>query len=105
MTATTTTFAELCRLEPRLAALADDIRAFAHATRRKRNFCANGSWYGYGRFPRDFKRRMSALVGWERYATHPDPDAQKLLASATAYDAAYRHLYRLLPPCRVCACL
>ena len=105
MTTTRLTFAALCELEPGLARVAREIAAFTDAMHRKRNFCANGAWYGYGRFPRDFKQQLTTLVGAYRWGRHPDPAVQELLSGCPAYDVAYESLYRLLPNCRNCACL
>jgi hypothetical protein len=86
------TWAELVRLEPRLLALQRDIRAVDGSDP---HFCANKVWYR----PGGFKDRLCQLVGW--YAERDDP----VLRSSEAYDVAYDHLYRQLPPCRDCWCL
>jgi hypothetical protein len=92
------TWAELATLEPALAQLEREIRAWAR-TPLGRDFCANARWYGYGRFKgMGYRARVVALVGWG--SRHPDPR----LRTSDAYDTAYRHLYELLPDCRECAC-
>jgi hypothetical protein len=82
-------FAELAREEPRLAALAHDIRAVKDTGGRW--FCAADHWY------HDFKPRLMRLVGWG--AEQPE------LRSCEAYDTAYDFLFDLLPDCRECHCI
>jgi len=82
------TFEQQCELEPRLSGLASEIRALSTHSPR---FCANRTW------GRNFERRFNCLVGW--YAWNPT------LRTEEAYNTAFRHLYRLLPACRDCACL
>jgi len=81
------TWTRLVEIEPRLAVIEAEIRAI----RPGRNFCANAVWYGYHKRP-SLKEKMSRLVGWDA--------ANPLLRDCEAYDAAYEHLYRLLPDCR-----
>lgn len=99
------TFADLCELEPRLAALARTIKAVAATLARTRVWCANGVWYGYGRHPHGFKDRLCLLVGWDRRSVHPDPASNARLRSEEAYSVAYDALYSILPDCRNCGCL
>ncbi len=92
------TFAQLAALEPDLARLEYEIRAWAR-TPLGDDWCANARWYGYGRFRgMGYKPRMVELVGIG--ARGEDP----ALHTSAAYDVAYRHLYELLPDCRRCTC-
>lgn len=108
MTTATLTFDELARLEPRLRDLARDIERCKYAHRRKRNLCANGIWYGSGRFwTYQFRKRLTFLVGWYRSPGRQEPtsETEAVLRSVEAFDCAYDHLYHLLPDCRNCSCL
>ncbi len=88
------TWAQLVRQEPLLAGLEVSIR---QVKPEGRYFCANRCWYGFGSWQgRGFKARLERLVGWG--ARNP------ALRTSDAYDAAYQHLYNLLPDCRQCAC-
>ena len=92
------TFDQLAALEPGLARLEYEIKAWAR-TPLGDNWCANARWYGYGRFRGfGYRARMVELVGWGSH--HPDPR----LHTSEAYETAYRRLYELLPNCRQCAC-
>ena len=82
------TFEQLCEQEPRLLTLEQEIRTLRADSP---HWCANRVWY------RDFEDRFNALVGW--YAWNP------ALKSDLAYNVAFHNLYRLMPPCRDCACL
>jgi hypothetical protein len=86
------TWAELVRLEPRLAALLAEARAVRDDGRDC--FCADEHWGGqYG-----LKAKLLELVGW--HARNP------ALASSRAYDVAYHTVPNALPPCRgECGCL
>jgi hypothetical protein len=84
-------FEELCRLEPALAFLESRIRS--ERQRKAESYCANQHWIRY------FKPELTILVGW--FSKHPEPQVR----SQEAYDAAYQHLYQLLPDCRNCACI
>jgi hypothetical protein len=85
-----TPFAELCRREPRLAALERDIRAVKDNGGRW--FCANDWWYG------SFEPRLVQLVGFG--AEQPE------LRTSETYDVAYDALYEQLPDCRgECRCV
>ncbi len=85
---TTVTFEQLCEHEPRLLALEQEIE---HLKANPPHWCANHVWY------QDFENRFNALVGW--YAWNP------ALRNELAYNVAFEYLYRLMPPCRDCACL
>jgi hypothetical protein len=92
------TFAALAAIEPQLADLEREVRAWAR-TPLGDDWCANARWYGYGRFKgMGYRARLVALVGWG--SRHPDPR----LHTSAAYDVAYRRVYALLPDCRECAC-
>ncbi len=92
------TFDQLAALEPGLARLEYEMRAWAR-TPLGDAWCANARWYGYGRFRgMGYRARLVALVGWG--SKHPDAR----LHSSAAYEVAYRHLYELLPDCRDCGC-
>lgn len=92
------TFEELCKLEPRLLALYNEVRAVKD-NKRKRSFCANAVWYGRGPFD-GFKERLCRLVGYSVRHRGGDPR----LATSAAYDVAYHTIYQALPDCRTCAC-
>jgi hypothetical protein len=82
-------FDDLCKLDPRLRQLDADARVEA----RKRKYrCAARPWY------RLVKPQLVWLVGWSR------PDKHPVLGSREAYDVAYRHLYEMMPDCRMCSC-
>ena len=56
------TWADLVALEPRLA----DLLQEARSCRRRKGWCANAKWYGYGKhFGAGLKGRLIHLVGWE----------------------------------------
>lgn len=89
-------FFKLTLLEPRLL----DLYAEASAVKDDKtepSFCANEVFYGYHGL-RGFKRRISALVGWDAESNHP------ALVCSTAYDTAYQTIYEALPDCRDCIC-
>lgn len=104
----------LVDLEPELAQLEREVRAYRRMDQLKRQLlalpvelppdvvrwatttCANAIWYGYGGYV-GIKPRLRTLVGW--YARHP------ALRSREAYDLAYRRLYDGLPGCRNCSCI
>ena len=92
------TFEQLCELEPKLKALAEE----AKATRDDGSgeaFCANAVWYGYAGH-RGIKRRLLLLVGFER------PDGPDELLTTEAYDVSYQAIYDMLPDCRgECGCM
>jgi hypothetical protein len=83
------TWEMLVAAEPRLAQLLREIRR----VRAGEGFCANRLWYGYDDRDNGYRERMSQLVGWDRKG---DP----LLGTDSAYDLAYRTLYRALPNCK-----
>jgi hypothetical protein len=85
---TTTAFAALCELEPRLRQIEADVRRYAV------NFgprMAEEVWYGRA----GFKARMSTLVGFGRR-----DDGDPHLRSPEAYDTAYWHLFGILSAIR-----
>jgi hypothetical protein len=86
------TWSQLTAAEPRLIALLEEVKHVRNRAGKQRSFCANDAWYTF------FEQKMGRLVGWER-AGH------LLLGTEAAYDAAYQHLYALLPNCRKCGCL
>jgi hypothetical protein len=91
------TWARLVHLEPRLLDLLNQVRAIDPGD--DPHFCANEIWSGApGTF--NLKRRMSALVGWDRQVVRRDE-----LCSSDAYDVALNTLYNELPACRDCACM
>jgi hypothetical protein len=47
---------------------------------------------------------MAVLIGNRRTPDPADPN-DAVLRSSAAYDAAYHHLYALLPICRTCGCV
>ena len=93
------TFADLCRIEPRLLVLAGITNTILYDSESV-SFCANHLWFGCAGCDRckgGLKGKLIQLVGWG--AVNPD------LRHQSAYDVAYDHLYCLLPPCRNCSCL
>lgn len=93
------TWEVLVELEPRLAALYQRARAIKD-NKRRRSFCANAVWYGYGEHT-GLKPELCELVGWAVEHRGGDPR----LASSRAYGIAYRKCYDVLPPCRNCCCI
>ena len=92
------TFAELAALEPQLAALEREIKAWAR-TPLGAGWCKYSRWYGYGRFRgMGYRQRMATLVGWG--SRHAD----ERLHTSAAYEISYFHLLGLLPECRDCGC-
>jgi hypothetical protein len=81
------TWRELCKLQPGLKKLHNEIRTIRGDGEY---FCANSVWYGYDG-NRGFKERLLHLVGF--YAKGCDPR----LKTAEAYDVAYEKLYYDLP--------
>ena len=100
------TFARLSEMEPLLLALERAVDARTAANRRRRNWCANAAWYGYGAFADapSFRRHLPHVVGWHR-APAPAHPHDAVLRSEEAYCVAYAHLYERLPDCRTCGCL
>jgi hypothetical protein len=87
------TWAELVRVEPRLAALLAEARAVRDEGQAD-YFCADQHWSG--RF--GLKAKLCQLVGW--HARNP------ALASCVAYELAYREVLNAPPQCRgECGCL
>jgi len=84
------TWAEIVKIEPRLAELYKEIRTIKD-DKSKPYFCANEIWYA------EFKPEIKYLVGW--FA-----EKEELRGSDT-WDLAYQKLYRTLPACRKCSCL
>jgi hypothetical protein len=89
------TFEDLCLIEPRLKDLELEIK-YVKDDEQKPYFCANSLWYRTGRLDPSFRKRMSALVGWQAENSR--------LRNSEAYAVAYDHLYFLLPNCRNCSC-
>lgn len=88
------TWAKVINLEPALKRLLEEIRRVKD-DKRRRSFCANNVWYGYGGY-RGFKEPMHSLVGWEARNAE--------LRTMEAYDLVYEKLYSALPDCRNCSC-
>jgi hypothetical protein len=97
------TFNDLVTLEPRLAELLTEARAF----KPRPKFCANAVWYGYFGSS-GLKDKLLGLVGWGRETPldgATDAPREETLKSSEAYDVAYHTLYEALPDCRArCAC-
>ena len=92
------TFAELAALEPELARLEHEVKAWAR-TPLGAGWCQYSRWYGYGRFRgMGYRPRVVELVGWASH--HPD----SCLHTSQAYETCYFHLLGLLPECRDCGC-
>jgi hypothetical protein len=90
-------WAEMIKIEPALQRLFNEAAAVKD-DKRKRGFCANAHWYGYGsRTGLGLKPRMMQLVGW--HASDPR------LRSPQAYVEACDHVYSALPNCRNCNCM
>jgi hypothetical protein len=89
---------ELVAIEPRLELLLK--RAKQHKDdRRRRYFCANEVWYGYGPYyGLGLKGVLVRLVGFNAGQRHPR------LITPEAYDVAYDTVYDALPYCRNCSC-
>lgn len=83
-------YEELCRLEPRLTELEQDVRA-VRDDGQSSFFCSNFLWL-------PMNARLRRLVGVDR----PEPDL--VLGDSRVYEEAYGHLSRLMPPCRDCGC-
>lgn len=101
------TWERLKELEPRLAALERTLRERIRCGCRKKNWCANAAWYGYGQY-REFigpKEVLVRLVGWHRDRFVNPPPHDELLRTREAYDLAYDALYTLLPDCKRCGCM
>ncbi len=93
------TWAELATLEPGLAALECEVRAWAR-TPLGPTWCKYARWYGFGRFRgMGFRQRLVELIGWG--SRHPDAR----LHSSASYETCYAHLLDLLPECASdCGC-
>jgi hypothetical protein len=90
------TFPQLVSLEPRLAGLLEEAKAYRQKVGR--NFCANAVWYGYRGHKPGLRQRLTQLVGWNSHR-------KDLLGSSAAYDVAYQTIYRALPDCGAdCVC-
>lgn len=86
-------FEALCRLEPRLRELEEEVGAVRDGGGSF--FCSNFVW-----LPLDGDLR--ALVGVARRGA--DPSGGAVLREGSSYEVAYRHLSSLMPPCRDCGC-
>ncbi|MET0601357.1 MAG: GIY-YIG nuclease family protein [Baekduia sp.] len=86
-------FADLCRVDPRLERLVNDARVEAERAPRMSTVCREDA------FERRFRPRLERLVGWGRRGAGP-----RGLATRAAYDVAEAGLRDLLPPCRGCLC-
>lgn len=88
-----TSFAELAHLEPELAELeaeVDRVRDDGSAP----FFCSNFVWL-------PFNSRLRELVGVARPRSR---EGDPLLWDSRAYEEAFVHLSRRMPPCRDCGC-
>lgn len=90
VTKTRLTWDEMVRIEPRLGALLQEIKA-VQPKDDDEYFCANEVWV------ERFKPRVITLVGWD--AQLPE------LQTIRAYDLGYDTCYNALPDCRDCGCL
>ena len=88
-------FDELCRLEPRLRELEEEVRAVRDDGRQS-FFCSNFSWL-------PLNGRLRDLLGVARRPRPGDAPEPRLYDSC-AYERAFQHLSRLLPACRGCGC-
>ena len=87
-------FKHLAKMEPELLELEAAVIEYSKKNKRKKNFCANAPWYGYGSGKGiNFKDGVRCLVGW--YAVNDNPK----IKTSQAYDAVYIYLYNLLPDC------
>lgn len=77
-------------LEPELTALLDHVRSADDGG--SDFFCGDILWHF------EAKPILVHLVGWHRRGGPP------VLKTEGAYEMAYRHLCKALPPCRNCAC-
>jgi len=97
------TFNELVALEPRLADLLTEARAYKPGPK----FCANAVWYGY-HGSLGLKSKLARLVGWARLvplAGAIDAATEETLKSSQAYDVGYGTVYDALPDCgEQCEC-
>jgi hypothetical protein len=119
------TFANLCKIVPRLRQL-HDLAASVRDDKRQESFCANYLWYGA------LKPQLERLVGWNaRWEPLPDeprrtvflrasevrrkpqwevepmyglPEEVELVTSSAAYSVAYQTVWEALPDCRNCGC-
>jgi hypothetical protein len=103
------TFERLKELVPELAHMERRLVERAKEYGRKRWWCANACWFGYGRFRcfdggESCRQWLPRLVGRHRPKNANDPN-DELLRSSEAYDCAYDALYLSLPGCKDCACM
>ncbi len=87
-------FEDLARMEPRLQGLAAEAGAIRDDGSGS-FFCSNFVWL-------PLTSRLQELVGPHRKS--PEAAGEEVLRTSQAYEAAYRYLSRLLPPCRDCGC-
>ena len=91
----TWTFEELCAIEPGLLALEEEVRS-CEDDGTGSFFCSNYAWL-------PLNAKLKALIGVARPGvSRAAPDDVRY--SSHAYEAAYLHLSRFLPPCRDCGC-
>ena len=88
-------FARLVELEPRLAELEREVEA-VHDDGSRPWFCSNFLWL-------PVNTRLRLLIGVARLPEPGRPDVPELYDSL-AYESAFEHLSRKLPPCRECGC-
>ena len=91
-------FQELAKVEPRLAELEARARAVKD-TDKSRFFCSNFIWL-------PMYTSLRTLIGAYRSAVPGEPERVEgdLRYDGEAFEVAYLHLSRLLPPCRDCGC-
>lgn len=88
-------FARFVELEPRLAELEREVEAVRDDGSRPW-FCSNFLWL-------PVNTRLRFLIGVARLPEPGTPDPEELYDSR-AYEQAFGHLSRKLPPCRNCGC-
>lgn len=86
------TIEEVCSLEPAVASLLDEARAWP----AEGNYCGDDVFYGH------FKPQIVTLIGWQCASLHGE------LHTPDAYECVVRAVLEALPPCAAperCGCL